>query len=439
MKFTKKLNYLSNQWYNDGLKKANIRDLSGAITSLKKSLQYNRDNINARNLLGLCYYGRGEVVEALVEWVISKNIKSHGNIANYYMKRVQESQAELEIINQAVKRYNQALAYCQQGGEDLAAIQLKKVIAAHPNFLRAYQLLALICIQGEQYSKARQLIRKAHKLDTTNEITLRYMHILKQVHKDKAAKSKEEKGNAVSYKLGNETIIQPVSATLKDNATLMTILNIVLGLIVGIAVMWFLIVPSLKQDIASKNNQEIIVYSEKIVALESELDAVENELSQYVAQSEATEEAKKTAENTRANYEALVKLMEKYYGGEYEISEVVDEILAMDTKSLGESGKQVYDSLCKTVVQEECSKLFEDAKKSFEASAIKTAVSKLERIVMIDEKHADGQALLLLMKSYKLQDETEKVNETYQRILELFPETAVANEAVTEMHGEVTE
>ena len=40
MDYTTKLAYQSNYWYNDGLKRANIRDLTGAITSLKKSLQY---------------------------------------------------------------------------------------------------------------------------------------------------------------------------------------------------------------------------------------------------------------------------------------------------------------------------------------------------------------------------------------------------------------
>ena len=59
MDYATKLLYQSNYWYNDGLKKATIRDLSGAMASLKKSLQYNRDNIAARNLLGLVYYGRG--------------------------------------------------------------------------------------------------------------------------------------------------------------------------------------------------------------------------------------------------------------------------------------------------------------------------------------------------------------------------------------------
>ena len=56
MDYKQKLEYQSNYWYNDGLKKAQIRDLSGAIVSLKRSLQFNRENITARNLLGLVYY-----------------------------------------------------------------------------------------------------------------------------------------------------------------------------------------------------------------------------------------------------------------------------------------------------------------------------------------------------------------------------------------------
>ena len=299
LNYTKRFLYLSNQWYNDGLKKANIRDLSGAIVSLKKSLQFNRDNIAARNLLGLVYYGRGEVVEALVEWIISKNIKTHGNIATYYIRKVQESPSELEIINQAVKKYNQCLVYCEQGGEDLAAIQLQKVVAAHPTFLKAYQLLALIYIHTEQYSKARQALRRANKLDTTNEITLRYMHEMKKLRGEKAAKVREEKGNTVSYKLGNETIIQPVSSTLKDNATFLTILNILIGVVLGAACVWFLFMPTMKQNLSYKANQEIIAYSEQIAARESELDLLNRELESYKAQIEATEQEIAIAKATK--------------------------------------------------------------------------------------------------------------------------------------------
>ena len=181
MDYTKKIIYQSNYWYNDGLKKAQIRDMSGAVTSLRRSLQYNRGNIAARNLLGLVYYGRGEVAEGLVEWIISKNLKPRDNIADYFIKKVQNSASKLEVINQAVKKYNQCLVYCSQNGEDLAVIQLKKVISDHPSFLKAYQLLALLYLRTEQYAKARQVLRMARKLDTTNEMTLRYMHELMSV------------------------------------------------------------------------------------------------------------------------------------------------------------------------------------------------------------------------------------------------------------------
>ncbi len=70
---------LSNTFYNDGLKKAKVRDLSGAANSLRKSLQFYKANIQARNLLGLVYYEMGEVVDALSEWVISRSLKPEDN------------------------------------------------------------------------------------------------------------------------------------------------------------------------------------------------------------------------------------------------------------------------------------------------------------------------------------------------------------------------
>lgn len=436
MEYTKKLVYLSNQWYNDGLKKANIRDISGAVTSLKKSLQYNRDNIAARNLLGLVYYGRGEVSEALVEWIISKNIKSHGNIANYYIKKVQESKTELETIDQAVKKYNQCLEYCRQNGEDLAAIQLQKVIASHPTFLKAYQLLALIYMQTEQYAKARQLIRRAHRLDSTNEITLRYMHELTQLHKDKAAKLKMEKSQTVSYSLGNETIIQPVSATLKDNAALLTVLNIVIGLAVGAAVVGFLAVPSMKKNMTTKNNKEIIVYSEQIAALQSELDLQNKEIENYKAESKATEEEKAIAQRTQESYEALLTAMEHYNKAGYSQSALADELLAISPESLGATAKTEYEVMTKDVYAKQCEELYDAAVKSFDAKNFDKTIENLEKVIKMNEQYKDGEALYTLMVSYQNKEQTENATNLYNRILELYPEQEIAKKATEFMKPE---
>ena len=131
----KKIMCMSNRFYNDGLEKAGVRDLTGAINSLRQSLKFNKNNIEARNLLGLVYFETGEVVAALSEWVISKNMRPEKNIADDYINMLQSNAARLDAINQTIKKYNQALVYCNQDSKDLAIIQLKKVLSLNPKFI----------------------------------------------------------------------------------------------------------------------------------------------------------------------------------------------------------------------------------------------------------------------------------------------------------------
>ena len=79
----KKTARVSDAYYNAGLYKARVRDLTGAVESLKISLMINKYNTNARNLLGLVYCEMGDVVEALSQWVVSKNFTPEGNIAGH--------------------------------------------------------------------------------------------------------------------------------------------------------------------------------------------------------------------------------------------------------------------------------------------------------------------------------------------------------------------
>ena len=313
MEYTTKLMYQSNYWYNDGLKKANIRDMSGAVTSLRRSLQYNRGNIAARNLLGLVYYGRGDVVEALVEWILSKNFQSEDNVANYYIGKIQEVPGELESINQAVKLFNQSIELAGQNGEDLAIIQLKKAIAAHPSYVKAHQLLALLYIQTEQFSAARKELRTAHKLDTTDETTLRYMHEITQIRKSRPSRARDRgKGGearqeqTVTYNIGNETIIQPASSVFKENSGLHTFLNIAVGVLVGAAVMWFLIMPAVSVGRQKKLNERVISFSDRIATQEAQISALKTELEEYRANSEESEDLKEKSASTQESYEIVL-------------------------------------------------------------------------------------------------------------------------------------
>lgn len=432
MDYTMKLAYQSNYWYNDGLKKAQIYDLTGAITSLRKSLQYNQSNIAARNLLGLVYYGRGDVVEALVEWILSKNFQSHNNIANYYISKVQEVPGELEAINQAVKRYNQSLTYAQQKGEDLAIIQLKKAVAAHPTFVKAHQLLALMYLKTEQYTNARIAIRAAQKLDTTDPITLAYVHEITQIRKERNAKLRGTNGQekqTVTYNIGNESIIQPASSVYKEHSGLHTVFNIGLGVVVGVAVMWFLIMPAIMSSRQEKINNQTVEFSDQIATQEAQISALKVELEQYRSSSEESENAKQTAESTQEMYETLMNVSEHYSANDMSDDAMLEEMLKINPEALGTVGRDRYEEIKESLFPRMCEELYATSKKNYEVANYSTGISNLEKVISMDETYDDGGALLLLAQCYEKNGEQDKANIKYQQILEDFKDTEAAEEA----------
>lgn len=441
MDYATKLVYQSNYWYNDGLKKANIRDLSGAIVSLRRSLQYSRSNIAARNLLGLVYYGRGDVGEALVEWILSKNFQSHDNIANYYIQKTRENTAELDTINQAIKKYNQALGYARQNGEDLAIIQLKKAVDAHPSFVKAYQLLALLYLHTEQYSAARQAIRAAHKLDKTDDVTLRYMHELNQIRKSRTVKIKEKDKKdqqTVTYSIGNETIIQPVSTGYKESAGLHTIANIAVGLVVGVAVMWFLIMPAVNKSRQDQTNQDIVAFSDQIAEQEAQISALQTELETYRSTSQETENAQATATATQESYEIVMNISDHYYAGDMGSQAMVEELLKVNPDSLGTVGRGTFDEMTETLYPQVCSSLYAAAQESYDVANYETAITNLEQVMQMDESYNDGAAMLLLAQAYQGSGDQDQANVYYQRIIENYADTDAAQsaqEALDEQNG----
>ena len=426
MEYTQKLVYQSNYWYNDGLKRARIRDMSGAVTSLKKSLQYNRENIAARNLLGLVYYGRGEVGEALVEWILSKNFQAHENIANYYIKKLQENPTELEKVNQAIRKFNQSLSYCYQDGEDLAIIQLKKVVADHPTFLKAYQLLSLLYLHTQQYGKARHTLKEAHRLDTTNDITLRYMHEMNELRRNRALRQadkegKKEKPQTVTYNIGNETIIQPASAGVKENAGLMTIVNIVIGLVVGVAVMWFLIMPAVNSSTAERTNRQVKEFSSQIAEQEAQISALQTELEQYRANSEATETAQQTAASTQDSYEIVLNMYDHYQAEDMSDAAMVEELLKVNPDSLGAVGRDQFDTMTEDIYGRYCETLYYTAQQNFEVANYADAIANLNTVMQMNAGYDDGQAMWLLAQSYSASGDTENANTWTERVQTEYP------------------
>ncbi len=277
----KKIMILSNLFYNEGLAKAEFRDLTGAVTSLRQSLKFNKNNIEARNLLGLVYFEMGETVAALSEWVISKNTRPEKNIADDYINMIQASASRLDAINQTIKKYNQALVYCKQDSKDLAVIQLRKVLSLNPRFIRAHQLLALLYMDSEQWDKARRELAKCADLDRNNIQTLTYMReVDRMLAPDETGRvtRRKDREEAVRFQTENEILIQPKGVKEPRRSGVGTLLNIVLGLVIGVAVMYFLVVPSVRTNVLNESQQKINEISNESDAKNNTISDLENQI-----------------------------------------------------------------------------------------------------------------------------------------------------------------
>jgi len=281
-----KLVRISNRLYNDGLEKARVRDLSGAAESLRRSLLYNKFNTEARNLLGLVYYEQGEAVSALTEWIISRNLDDYENDADYYLERIQDDPNEIENINASIRKYNLGLEAARIGNIDTAIIQLKKAVGICPHYVRAMKLLGLLYIQQDEYQKAKKVLVEARAIDHTDTDVLRY---LSEVEKNLAPEPSRtglfQTQSAAETEFDEEMGIEHsrkgiLSMFFNDEKpNMLLFINLIVGVLIGIAVVYYLIVPSKEASIREEYNASRVDYSSELSAKNAAISQQEKEIT----------------------------------------------------------------------------------------------------------------------------------------------------------------
>ena len=170
---------LSDRLYNQGLERLRAFDFYHGIEYLTKSVAINKNNVPARNLLGLALFEVGHVGDALKHWVISQNLLKDANPAIKYINQVNENRMTLERLSDAVMMYNKALSHIRQASDDLAIIQLKKAIEINPRFVDALNLLTLCHLIQDNKDRAINMIERVLVIDSQNAIALNYLRLLR--------------------------------------------------------------------------------------------------------------------------------------------------------------------------------------------------------------------------------------------------------------------
>ena len=346
----RKIDYLSKYYYNQGLEKAVVRDLSGAIVCLKQSITYNKMNIQARNLLGLAYFETGEVVAALSEWVISKNLQPGKNLANEYIIRLQANANRLDAINDTIRKYNEALNLARQRHEDMAAIKLRKVLTQNPKLIKGYHLLALIQMKNGEWVKSRRVLKKALKIDKTNTTTLRFLREIDD-HIGTARKTTPVKGGFFSKRkmsLANDDLFpEPGQHTVSSNIEAggaSFFLFLILGIGIGVLAFYLLAVPAIRQRIYQEANHQIVRYNESLSSQSVELSKALGEARESGDSATQLEMLLGVEKNRSSSYQHLFEaylsvLKEDYDSAALEVQQVYEN-------TLSDNMKAIYNMVC---------------------------------------------------------------------------------------------
>ncbi len=429
----KRIVRISNLLYNEGLEKALVRDMKGAITCLQRSLKFNKENTDARNLLGLCYYETGEAVSALCEWVVSKNLQPSDNLADHYINELQTNKNRLDTINQTIRKYNQCITYCREDNEDMAIIQLKKVLSQNPKLVKAYQLLALLYMKRQEYERARKLLRKAAHIDATNTTTLRYLQEIEDAtgrgtnlnwkHKKQERESGEQTNGTLRYMSGTEMVIQPT--TFRDSSGIATFINIALGILLGGAIVWFLIVPANRQSVNDAANRQITDANTKLATESVRVQELQDEIDGYTAQVENAQKDRDDALAKAESYDELLGAAQMYVSGD--TTSAANRIMNLDAGAFDGNAKSLYEALTGAAQGSLFTQYYSAGTSAYVLPDYQTASQQLQKAVDSDPDRKQtnhGDALLYLGMSYYYLGDTTKADSVFAQLQQYYPSLA---------------
>ena len=426
-----KLTRIANAFYNLGLEKAGLSDLTGAAELLKRALRFDKYCIDARNLLGLIYYEMGETADALCQWIISMNFQPEHNLADRYLDQIQRKPDQLEKDSQVIRKFNQALAASVNSDQEFAIIQLQHLTAERPKYVKAQIVLAMLYMDQEQYIKAGRALMHVLKTDRNNPTALILMdEVKKKTGRDEVEKSKLK--NAFSHrKMEDDDVIMP--GTQKNTVPLSTSLLLLLGVIVGVLSFYTLILPGVRKNYMKEANEKIVENSRKLSDINSDYVRVSEDYEKLKADYDETAKKLKAFEEENRDfssmYSTLVNIVDNYNSERY--SDATSAWL-----QINRSVEILFEEPLKTQLKEVddimyngCfNKLMELGTQCWNGDRKTQAEEYYDMALKIDPD--DPECMYLKARLLQSEDRTSEANKIFDKIVGEHPESKYAERAV---------
>lgn len=363
---------------------------------------------------------------------LSQEIKSFTPID---IEKFSQDNKVSEKIVDSVKAYNKAIEYLKTGSEDIAIIELKRVVAINPDFYEAVNLLGLCYAYTKQMDKAEALFGKVVQSENNVLKAADYLNYItagdssrkpakqgKNINKkQKAAEPQKEPAKKEQFKdeeVQAEYLLLKKLASIFKKPQIALAFNIFGVICLVAALIFFVMTMKDNKDIKTENepiaNEAVNDDTDKILAqnkeLQEQLDAANLKLKQYQLSSD------------------ISQISSLFNQKKYE--EAADKLKAIPVKELNSEQKKKYDSLKSDVYLKAASALTNQGNTLYNNGNYAGAIEKLEKVFKLGDKWTFGdKALYILGKSYVEQGDNQKGAEAYQKLIEQYPKSSYAKHA----------
>lgn len=419
------LRQISNRFYNLAIDRALERDLYGATLLLKKALSFNAKNTNARNLLGLIFYEEGAITEAIVQWLVSRDLfKSELNIANDYLKYVQ-SDEDTDKYFQSIRIYNQAIDDIQYDRNDLAMIKLTKAYELNNHNVKAMFLLSILYIILKDHIKAGNYLLKCQKIDKGNKFINEHMdYVLKNTKKSEVKEKRIEKIYSFKKLESDDAILPRKYIKLSENQKVIFIL---IGIIIGALSYALLILPHSNSNSAITSENQVIRYAELVNDQNKIIRDITIENNQLKADYEdASVKLKAYEEQNKlftSQYETLNSIITDFDGGY--ISRAARNYIELDKDAITDESLVTLLNQARSRIEGIGAKrLCELGTESWNGGNKTAAISYYQLSLSINPD--DPETMFLLARLYQNLERNREANELFDKIIAQHPNSNYA-------------
>lgn len=429
MKYRPDLIKISKAYYNRGLERAKLNDLSGAAVYLKKSLIYDKYRTEARNLLGLIFYESGETADAIVQWVVSINLDPRDNDADRYLDEIQRKPGVLSEASALVRRFNQALEIAQNGGEDFAMVELSDITRKKPNYIKAQLLLAILYMQAGEHIKAGKALMAVLDIDRNHPQATILMDEVKRAT-GKAEVERAKLKNAYSHREleeGDVIIPKTRAGTSLDKV----VIYITAGIIIGLVSFYLLILPSVRRIYNRALNDSIIQNSAELSDVNARYSELSDSYDELNAEFQDVSQRLNAYEEQNINftsaYESLNSIISDCGAGNYEAA--ADKYLQLDRSIITSepliSQLQEADRL---MLNDGFTAISEMGTAQWNGGNLSAAENYYR--LALNVKPDDPEVMFLLARLLQSQDRISEANEIFDKIVGEHPESPYAQRSI---------